>query len=31
MSDIPALSYVQIIRALQRLGYVVVRQKGSPI
>jgi len=31
MSDIPSLSYVQIIRALQKLGFVVVRQKGSHI
>jgi predicted RNA binding protein YcfA (HicA-like mRNA interferase family) len=31
MSDIPSLPYVQIIRALQKLGFVVVRQKGSHI
>lgn len=31
MSDIPSLSYVKIIRALQKLGFVVVRQKGSHI
>ncbi|MFH1051196.1 MAG: type II toxin-antitoxin system HicA family toxin [bacterium] len=31
MSDIPELSYLQIIKALQRLGFIVVRQKGSHI
>ncbi|MDQ1266713.1 MAG: hypothetical protein QG635_1865 [Bacteroidota bacterium] len=31
MSDIPSLSYLQIIRALQRFGFVVVRQRGSHI
>ena len=31
MSDIPELSYLQIIKALQRLGFSVVRQKGSHI
>lgn len=31
MSEIPSLSYLQIIRALQRFGYTVVRQKGSHI
>ncbi len=29
MSKIPSLSYVQIIKALQRDGWTVVRQKGS--
>ena len=31
MSDIPSLSYKQIISALQRLGFIVIRQKGSHI
>lgn len=31
MSDIPSLSYIRIINALQRLGFIVVRQKGSHI
>ena len=31
MSKIPSLSYVQIIRALQRNGWMVVRQRGSHI
>ena len=31
MSEIPSLSYLQIIRALQRNGFIVVRQKGSHI
>ena len=31
MSEIPSLSYHQIINALQRLGFVVIRQKGSHI
>jgi predicted RNA binding protein YcfA (HicA-like mRNA interferase family) len=31
MSKAPSLSYDQIIRALQRDGWVVVRQKGSHI
>ena len=31
MSTVPSLSYVKIIAALQRLGFVVVRQKGSHI
>ena len=31
MTDVPSLSYLQILRALQRLGFVVVRQKGSHI
>ena len=31
MSAVPSLSYVKIISALQRLGFVVVRQKGSHI
>lgn len=31
MSKVPNLSYVQIIKALQRDGWVVVRQQGSHI
>jgi predicted RNA binding protein YcfA (HicA-like mRNA interferase family) len=31
MSKVPNLGYEQIIRALQRDGWVVVRQKGSHI
>lgn len=31
MSEIPSLSYKLIISALQRLGFIVIRQKGSHI
>lgn len=31
MSEYPSISYIQIINALQRLGFVVVRQRGSHI
>ena len=31
MSTLPSLSYLQIIKALQRDGWVVVRQRGSHI
>lgn len=31
MSKVPSLSYTQIIKALQRDGWVVVRQQGSHI
>ena len=31
MSKVPSLSYVEIIKALQRNGWVVVRQRGSHI
>lgn len=31
MSKVPSLSYHQIIRALQRDGWTVVRQRGSHI
>ena len=31
MTKVPNLSYVQIVRALQRVGWVVVRQRGSHI
>lgn len=31
MSKVPSLSFSQVIRALQKDGWVVVRQKGSHI
>ena len=31
MSKIPSLSYLEIIRALQRDGWTIVRQRGSHI
>ena len=31
MSKIPSLSYLKIVRALQRDGWTVVRQRGSHI
>ena len=31
MSKVPRLSYIEIIRALQRNGWTVVRQRGSHI
>jgi len=31
MSKLPSLSYIRIINALQRAGFVVVRQRGSHI
>jgi predicted RNA binding protein YcfA (HicA-like mRNA interferase family) len=31
VSDIPSLSYSQIIKALNRLGFIIVRQKGRHI
>jgi len=31
VSEIPSLSYDRIVRALQRAGFVVVRQRGSHI
>ena len=31
MTKVPSLGYEQVIRALQRGGFVVVRQKGSHI
>jgi len=31
VTEIPTLSYRQIINALQRAGFVVVRQRGSHI
>lgn len=31
MTEIPSLSYRKVVNALQRAGFVVVRQKGSHI
>ena len=31
MSKVPSLSYIKVIKALQRSSWVVVRQKGSHI
>lgn len=31
MSKVPSLSYTEIIKALQRDGWVIVRQRGSHI
>jgi predicted RNA binding protein YcfA (HicA-like mRNA interferase family) len=31
MSKVPSCSYIEVLRALQRDGWVVVRQKGSHI
>lgn len=31
MSKVPSLSYIQVVRALQRDGWIVVRQRGSHI
>ncbi len=31
MSEVPSLSYREIVRALQRAGWVIVRQRGSHI
>ncbi len=31
MSKVPSLNYDKVIRALQRAGWVVVRQRGSHI
>ncbi len=31
MSEVPSLSYVKIINSLKRLGFEVIRQKGSHI
>ncbi len=31
MTKVPSLGYEQVVRALQRDGWVVVRQKGSHI
>lgn len=31
MSKVPSLNYEKVIKALQRAGFIVVRQKGSHI
>jgi predicted RNA binding protein YcfA (HicA-like mRNA interferase family) len=31
MSKVPSLDYDKVVRALQRAGFIVVRQKGSHI
>ena len=31
MMSLPSLSYIQVIRALKRAGFIVVRQRGSHI
>ncbi len=31
MTKVPSLSYEQVIRALRREGWLIVRHKGSPI
>lgn len=31
MTKVPSLNYDQVVRALRRDGWVVVRQRGSPI
>jgi predicted RNA binding protein YcfA (HicA-like mRNA interferase family) len=31
MSKVPSLGYDQIVRALQRNGWIIVRQKGSHV
>ncbi len=31
MTKVPSLSYIQIVRAMQRDGWTVVRQRGSHI
>ena len=31
MTKVPSLSYIQIVRALQRDGWIIVRQEGSHI
>jgi predicted RNA binding protein YcfA (HicA-like mRNA interferase family) len=31
VSKVPSLSYIQIVKALQRDGWIVVRQRGSHI
>lgn len=31
MSKVPSLNYVEVVRALRRDGWVVVRQRGSHI
>ena len=31
MAKVPSISYIKVINALQRAGFIVVRQKGSHI
>ncbi len=31
MTKVPSLNYFEVVKALQRDGWTVVRQKGSPI
>lgn len=31
MTEVPSISYIRVVNALQRAGFVVVRQKGSHI
>lgn len=31
MSKVPSLAYVQVIKALQRDGWIIIRQQGSHI
>ena len=31
MTRVPSLSYIDVIKAFQRAGFIVVRQKGSHI
>ena len=31
MAKVPSISYLKVISALQRVGFIVVRQKGSHI
>jgi len=31
MSKVPSLSYIEIVNALQRSGFIIVRQRGSHI
>ncbi len=31
MAKVPSISYLKVINALQRAGFIVVRQKGSHI
>ena len=31
MAKVPSLSYIDVIKAFQRAGFIVVRQKGSHI
>ena len=31
MAKVPSISYIKVINALQRAGFIVVRQKGSHV